>query len=424
MSEEKDALRRRISNSLWGLFIGDALAMPVHWYYQRKNIERDFGGGITGFESPRHPHPESFMVGMEYKPDVQTAKALGRPYDILHEHRRYYQTTYGDLSIERTDRESGHGNAVPPIEQRYHYHHGLSAGDNTLGAQLVRVLMRSVAEQERYDPEHFLHRFVEHLTTPGSNRDPYTEVYIRRWFEAYSRGSDVFDCADHQRRTWSIGSHGGMIRPLVVSMLLPESGSMSVGVALEHQNLTHRSESVAAALSALIPFLHGLLRHRERRKLLRQLAGSIHPPRITGKELLEAYRGHKGPGNIPREIMWNYHTELRPDPIDVEALIKEENDSTIAPDRFATACYPEHGVPLMIYLLRRYSFDPVKVLTTNATLGGDNVHRGMVLGLLVGAANDQLPASLVQGLSECRAIEAEIDAFLEIILQDAGTQRI
>ena len=27
----------------WGSFIGDALAMPVHWYYERAALRRDYG---------------------------------------------------------------------------------------------------------------------------------------------------------------------------------------------------------------------------------------------------------------------------------------------------------------------------------------------------------------------------------------------
>ena len=49
--------RQRIANSLWGLFIGDALAMPAHWYYNPENIEKDFNGGIRGYAAPPHPHP-------------------------------------------------------------------------------------------------------------------------------------------------------------------------------------------------------------------------------------------------------------------------------------------------------------------------------------------------------------------------------
>lgn len=424
MTENPERLRRRIRNALWGLFIGDSLAMPVHWYYDRKNIDRDFDGGVTGYESPRHPHPESFMVGMSYQPEVSKAKALSRPYDILHEHVRFYQTSYSKLEIKRTQREGQHGNAVPDLEERYHYHHGLSAGENTLGAQLVRVLLRSVVEREAYDPEHFITRFVEHLATPGSNRDPYLEIYLRRWFEAYTRGADIYAAADHQRRTWSIGSQGGMIRPLVLSLLLPENSAMATGVALEHQNLTHRSENVSAGVASLIVFLHSLIRGGEKRRLLRELAKRTYPPKISGRDLFSAYKAHKGPGNIPKEIMWRYHTELADEPIDLDELLSDENDRSVAPERFATACYPEHGLPLMVYLLGRYRFDPTQTLIASANMGGDNVHRGMILGLLAGAASDKMPPSLTQGLMEYRAISAEIDAFVDFVFEDPEAHRI
>lgn len=421
MAEDTQRLRRRISNALWGLFVGDALSMPVHWYYNRGNIDRDFDGGVTGFETARHPHPESHMVGLAYRPDLSTANSLGRPHDILHNHARFYETNYSERSIEQKEE---HGNALPGMEERYHYHHGLSAGDNTLGAQLVRVLLRSIVERETYDPEHFVTRFIEHLTTPGSNRDSYLEPYIRHWFEAYTAGADIFSAAAHQRRNWSIGSMGGVIRPLVLSLLIPRNTSMASGVALEHQNLTHRSENVSSAVSTLIPYLHALLRGSERRRLLKGLSREIHPPVISGRELIDAYKRHNGPSNIPKAIMWRYHTELRDESIDLESLLEEEDDRSVAPDRFATACYPEHALPLIVYLLGRYNYDPTRTLTVNANMGGDNVHRGMVLGLIVGAAQDTMPPSLIQGLTEYRAISAEIDAYVDLIFTDPGEHRI
>ena len=69
----KTIRRQRLRNALWGLFIGDALAMPAHWYYNTGNIVKDFDGGIRAYVDPPHPHPESFMVGMAYHPDLQTA---------------------------------------------------------------------------------------------------------------------------------------------------------------------------------------------------------------------------------------------------------------------------------------------------------------------------------------------------------------
>ena len=52
------AFRQRLQNALWGLFIGDALAMPAHWYYRVENIGKVFDGGIRDYQAPPHPHLE------------------------------------------------------------------------------------------------------------------------------------------------------------------------------------------------------------------------------------------------------------------------------------------------------------------------------------------------------------------------------
>ena len=33
----------RVKGAVYGLLIGDALSMPVHWYYNTKDIVNDFG---------------------------------------------------------------------------------------------------------------------------------------------------------------------------------------------------------------------------------------------------------------------------------------------------------------------------------------------------------------------------------------------
>ncbi|MEM9048994.1 MAG: ADP-ribosylglycohydrolase family protein [Pseudomonadota bacterium] len=400
----------RIENALWGLFAGDALSMPVHWYYNRDNITADFPGGITGYEAPRHPHPESFMVGMRYKPDVAAAHAAGRPYDILHGAARFYQTSYSTLEIARDARESEHGNAAPATQERYHYHHGLGRAENTLGAHLVRVLMRSVIGAGRYDPAAFLEAMVAYMTTPGINRDPYSEIYLRAWFEAYSTGKDPRDCAAHQRDVWSIGSHGGMIRPMVVAMLAGDA-YQGLGFALEHQGLTHRSENVAGALGVVVPALHALLDGADPMDEIRAMAARIRPARVRGEALFAAYRDAQGPGNIPKDTMWRYHTELAEAPLDLDALLAQAPDAVIR-KTIGTACYPEHGLPLMLYLAALAGGEAEGALLWNANAGGDNVNRAGVLGLLVGAAG--LPEALRTGLADHAALAGEIAAFAEI----------
>lgn len=413
MTSTKAIRARRLRNALWGLFAGDALAMPAHWYYNIGNIRRDFDGGVRGYEAPRHPHPESFMTGMTYEPDVDNARRLGRPFDILHGNARFYRTTYTTLAIDTPERETAHGHLTPLLAERYHYHHGLSAGQNTLGAGLARVLMRSVVRSGRYDQRAFLEDFIAYMATPGANPDPYTEIYLRRWFENYSRGLAPHSCAWQQRELWSISGHGGLVRPLLLGMAAG-SAYQGLGVAVGHMVLTHRSETVASALGVLTPLAHELLDGADAPEALARHARSVRMPRITGAELFAAYRAHGGPDNINPDEMWRMHNELREEAFDLERFTREHPEIDSAAAVLATACYPEHGLPLMLHLAFRHGAALDAVLLANANAGGDNVHRGMILGLLLGASCGELPGWLLEGLTERESLEQEIGAFAEL----------
>ncbi|GJL71126.1 MAG: hypothetical protein NMNS01_03250 [Nitrosomonas sp.] len=97
----------QIARSEYKMRFEDYLAaMPAHWFYRLKNITATFNGGIAGFVDPTHPHPESFMTKMNYRPNIENAKQLGRPYDILHHHDRFYRTNYSPFSFSIDDREA------------------------------------------------------------------------------------------------------------------------------------------------------------------------------------------------------------------------------------------------------------------------------------------------------------------------------
>lgn len=403
--------KKRVQNALWGLFIADSLAMPAHWYYKLEYLKKAFGV-ITGYNDAPHPHPESFMVGNNYHPDIEKAKALKRPFDITGEHSRFYDTSYNHFDIGITQRAGEHANAMPDLDERYHYHHGLKAGENTLGAHLVRVLMRGIIKDKNYTQDRFLEDFIAYMTS-GENKDPYSEIYIRAWFENYSQGMPAEVCAQQQRTVWSIGSHGGVIRPLVLSML-SDDPYQGLGMALGHQNLTHRSENVSSALSVLVPLLHDLLKGDDPRETVEHYAKKVRRIKITGEELSKTYRAHQGPGNIPKAQMWDIHTQFSDQYLNLKQLHDLSDDKLIG-QCFATACYPEHGVPLLLSLFERHNFDFKDSVLANANAGGDNVHRGMILGLLAGAASESIPEALKQGLVDYEEIKAEIENFVSVL---------
>lgn len=407
LSNEK---KHRIKNSLWGLFIGDALAMPAHWFYNTLNIPKYLDGPVDGYKSPPDKHVEASLVGAKYKPDVNAAEKSGRKYDILHQHLRFYDTSYNNF------KDSGFGvddNGVVKINDRFHYHYGLKAGENTLNAQLVRVLMRHVIENGSYNPDKFLESFLAFMTTPGNSNDPYTEGFLRAWFENYSKGIPPAACADNQYRYPGINAMGGMIRPMVISLLHRDKYN-ALGFALGHQYLTHHSENVSSSLAVMVPLLNEFVNGHDPAKSTKEISGNLGLPKYTGMELFAKYQQHGGMGHVPADIMWKLHAEFGDASWDLEKFDSEHTESDVLKKIFSTACFAEHGTPMLIYLAWKYRFDFEKALLANVNAGGDNVHRGMILGMILGAATETIPSELVNGLVARSELEKEIEAFAAI----------
>ena len=60
-----DFFHSKSRGTLYGLCIGDALAMPVHWYYNRLALNDDYGR-VTDYLAPRNPHPDSILWRSSY----------------------------------------------------------------------------------------------------------------------------------------------------------------------------------------------------------------------------------------------------------------------------------------------------------------------------------------------------------------------
>ena len=60
MKSNLDITQRAISGLKY-LFVADAIAMPVHWYYRIADIFTEFPGGISKLENAPSFHPGSIM---------------------------------------------------------------------------------------------------------------------------------------------------------------------------------------------------------------------------------------------------------------------------------------------------------------------------------------------------------------------------
>lgn len=204
-------------STLYGLCIGDALAMPVNWYYNRHALEADYGL-VTDYLAPHNPHPDSILWRSSYA-------APNSKGEILHDQAQYW----GKKSI--------------------HYHQFLKAGENTLNVKIFRLLIESINQTGAYDADDFLRRYIAFMTTPANHQDTYIEECHRNFFANYSRGMSPRKCGVEEKH---IGGLVGII-PLVVFYLhRPDKARKA---ALEHLALTHPGLKMEIAGSLVIDIL-------------------------------------------------------------------------------------------------------------------------------------------------------------------------
>jgi len=149
--------------------------MPVHWYYDRSRLQKDFGK-ITGYEKPMPTFPDSIM-------NKSSTGSGGRGSDkgsiigdvICHGKKEFWRADKG-----------------------YHYHHGMKAGDNTLDTLICRLLIVSMTQNSgMFNASSFLNSYATYMTTPGSHNDTYAATAHRMFFENYVKKIPLDQCASN-----------------------------------------------------------------------------------------------------------------------------------------------------------------------------------------------------------------------------------
>ena len=336
MMKPQSATDEKRAGAIWGAFIGDALAMPVHWYYDRAALRRDYGM-VSDYLAPRNPHPDSILWRSAYTP-------VNERGDILHDQAQYW----GQRGI--------------------HYHQFLRAGENTLNLQLGRVLIDSLIDRGRYEAEDYLQRYLDFLLTPGRHRDTYVEECHRKFFTGYAGGA-------HPRKCGGSDIHiGGLAHVGVLSAFLGGEAEATRKTVREHVELTHRDPEVLKAADALVRILGNVL---------------------AGGDLREAIFEHGSDWLSQRTAeKWS-----------------REPDDVVIGQRVSPACYIAEAFPASLYLAWKYASDFEAGLIANTNLGGDNCHRGAVVGALLGAAagTGQIPAKFCDGLHDAAALRRQVN---------------
>ncbi|ETW00459.1 hypothetical protein H310_07080 [Aphanomyces invadans] len=332
----------RMEGALFGLFVADAVAMPVHWMYNLDQLQADYGR-ITGYTKPKDTFVGSIM-------NLSNTGGGGRGSDkgdvvgsvILHGKKKYWVRG---------------GN--------FHYHLGLQAGENTLEAQLARLLVRTLSTTKASSPAaEFQQAYIEFMTTPGSHNDTYASTCHRMFFANWAAGTPPADCPDND------GHNVDAIDLLTLTIPI----TLKYATASVDERYRHVREIIATTRRA-----PSMSKYAETYSDI--LVAVLH-----GQDLRTAISQHTA-GDMASSIR-------RKDPM--------------------VACYMESSFPALLHFAYKYADSPEAAVLANANAGGENVARGAALGALLGAAHGKarFPQWARDGLYAKDAINAEIDAFL------------
>lgn len=355
-------IAKRVTAALQLSFIADALSMPVHWFYNPLDIYKAFPGGIKKFEAAPVFHPSSIM-------NLHSTNAGGRGVQKLDSAPQ----VVGDIILKGKRQYWGIANQ--------HYHRGMSAGENTLNLHCMRVLMRSIVNNGgRYSPSIFLRDYIQFMIaeTP-EHPDTYAESYHRGFFANLAKGIPPEKCGAVTHDTASVG---GLvtIAPIALAELLFDRSLARVQILCRaHLFLTHPDDHLGKICDAYVALIDALL------------FGDVQDARA-----LIAATAKQSAGTDVQQLAQKY-----------------QDDNQVVGGKFSRACYIDDSWPSLLYLAWKYGDDPQKGLIANANLGGDNCHRGAVLGVILGLATGEGLSDWFTQLQHAADTGTELEAIVK-----------
>jgi ADP-ribosylglycohydrolase len=231
------------------------------------------------------------------------------------------------------------------------------------------MLMESLVARGSYEPDGYLQRYTEFMLTPGQHRDTNVEECHRKFFTAYSRGTAPRKCAGSDIHI------GGLAHVGILCAFLASDVKAARAAVREHITLTHRSDEVLAAGDALAQILCDT---------------------AAGGDLRTAIFQHGADWFSKRKAeQWS-----------------REPDEVVIGHRVSPACYIADAFPASLYLAWKYAGDFESGVIANANVGGDNCHRGAVVGALLGAAVGEsgIPPRFIGELHGTGPLRAQIES--------------
>jgi len=341
-------LQDRATGALMGALIGDALALGPHWYYNLKELRRDYGDWVSNYTDPQ--------------PD--------------------------------------------------RYHAGLKAGHLSQAGFLLKMMMQSLADRGGYDEDDFCNRLETELFpqldgTPMNGPGGYTSQSIREaWRRRVQQKLPWSQTGGHADTTEAIE------RTLAIAVIYAKQPQRLSEAVTSNTLLTQTDETVVSMTVAYGAVLSLLVQgHKLDADLsgkLMQLVKSDQLPfhAVTSNNLQPPKSGDPDPPRVGRFaspdalLSPSYMAAAAIDPnIRIEPAWKV---SIV----YGMPCAIYHQLPAAYYLAARFTDDFELAVLHAINGGGQNQARAMLTGALSGAqvGVSGIPLRLLNGLDDSKLL--------------------
>lgn len=340
----------RAAGALLGAFVGDALGLGPHWYYDLAKLREDYGEWIDGYTDP--------------KPD--------------------------------------------------RYHGGMKAGELSQAGLILRMLAQSLVDRGGYDETDFCRRLDTELFphidgTPMSGPGGYTSQSIREaWHRRVRLGLPWSQAGGHADNTEAAE------RTLALALRYASQPARLAAAVAANTRLTQIDEVVVAMTVAYGAVLGLLVQGERldatlSGKLMRLVRSGELPFHTVLTDRLGVPR--RGQAEAPHGTLFaSPDALLTPSCI---ARAAADPDVRIDPAwkvslLYGMPCAIYHVLPAVYYLAARFADDFESAVLHAVNGGGQNEARAMLTGALVGAqcGRSGIPPRLLSGLADGDALDA------------------
>ncbi|MBU1001849.1 MAG: ADP-ribosylglycohydrolase family protein [Proteobacteria bacterium] len=253
---------------------------------------------------------------------------------------------------------------LAPGPDSYHKHRG--AGDFTHYGDQTFALLRSVSENKGFTVEAWFSTWKRLM----SRFDGYVDGATRNTLSRIDFGDGPDGCGS------SSTDLAGASR--IAPVVLAHHGDLDtlVDAARLQTRLTHNNILVLESAEFFARTAHGVIQGATPTQAMREAAAAkyVSTPVMDWME---------------------------------KGLALKDTDSVVAIAQFGQSCNVNGAFPGVVQLIARHEDNLAEALTTNAMAGGDSAARGLLVGLILGAAldADALPTQWFDGLTQAAEIE-------------------